>query len=121
MARYAALYGSQSEADAALEYISRLPFYKELDIQVIDNTNSAEGAAVVVPIVQNTGSYTGNMPGVAIPALVDLGLKDEDHRFFADGVRNGGVLVVAETDDDERAALVRRALRESGGRTARED
>jgi hypothetical protein len=121
MAKFAALYGSQSDADAALEYLSRLPFYKELETEVIDNTPATDAPAVVVPIVQNSGSYMTNMPGVAPIAIAGTDWDEEDRRFFSDGVRNGGVLVVVEVNGDEKVNEVRRLLRETGGRTARED
>jgi hypothetical protein len=120
MAKFITLFGTQSDADLALEKLNQLPFYDQVRNEVLDSSFLGDTPGVVVPVVQNPGSYTGNMPGVAALPIENMDLDDDAHRFFLNGLRGGGVLVITETADDDQAAAIWRLFRAAGGRNAHE-
>jgi hypothetical protein len=121
MAKIASLFGSQEDATAALERLAQFDFYHELETDVIDTFASGSDmepttvAAIVAP-------ETHQMMAPAIPywPVGGLDVDEQTAEFFERGLRNGGVLVIVEGDDDY-AGPVRRLLREAGGRTTRQD
>lgn len=116
MAKVISLFESQAEATSALDVLYGGD-YGNIEIEVIENGGETDFGAtgVVVPAIN---SSTGVAGAVGIPdRLDDVDFAgDEEAAWFAEGVRGGGVLVVAEVDDED-ASAAEEVLRNHGGRT----
>lgn len=115
MAKVVSLFESQEEATKALDALYASS-YESVDAEVIDNVSELDyGETGVVAPAPNAS--TGVAGAVDIPnPLQDTDLGDEEAAWFAQGVQGGGVLVVAEVDD-EHAEAVAQLFHDYGGRT----
>ncbi len=68
-------------------------------------------AGAVSSVLASTmaGATAGAMTGGVLGMLTELSIPEEDARFFADGVKSGGVLVTVHTERDDEAADILRA------------
>jgi uncharacterized membrane protein len=48
------------------------------------------------------GAGIGAAAGGLIGALSDLGLPEEETNVYAEGIKRGGILVMVQTEDEER-------------------
>lgn len=116
MAKVISLFESQADVTRALDTLYSGD-YGNIQIEVIENAGELESGAtgVVAPAVNYNTGVTG---GIGIPARLDDVdfASDEEAAWFAEGVRGGSVLVVADVSD-ESASAVKEVLRNHGGRT----
>lgn len=119
MTRVISLFKSQEEATRALDALHTRD-YENIEIEVIDNARGIDerGSGIVAPAPNASTGVAGTI-GMPNP-LQDIDLEDEEAAWFADGVRGGGVLVVAEVDD-EGTRSVKKILGEHGGRTYKKE
>ena len=61
-----------------------------------------------------TGAGIGAAAGGLIGGLTHMGVPEDDARFFSEGVRNGGALVIVRAPDIDRAEAVATILERSG-------
>ena len=54
-----------------------------------------------------TGAGVGAVTGGVVGALVDLGIPDEEAHIYAEGLRRGNVLVIAQVPDTSATAVTR--------------
>jgi hypothetical protein len=123
MAKVVSLFGSAQDAEKMLERLQE-PRFKDVDVRIIERTANRGG----------TGTATATAPAPAAPSgvaanppaplplnfdegLAGAGLDEAERSFFVDGVRGGGVLVVAESSDDV-AGEIRQIMAEHNGRVA---
>jgi hypothetical protein len=78
-----------------------------------------DGKPGLAPLVDNRDAFgvAGARPR---DLLLDAGVPDEELDFFTDAMRNRGVVVIVEAEDDEQVAGIRDILRQGSGRTADE-
>jgi len=135
MPTVAALFGTEEDAEQALDELFELGFTDD-DVQVVYGADRAvnperptndDGMTVgpvgPLPVYGKERSIglidtynTGGVEGLR-DALRDLGIPRDEAEFFARTVVHGGAtLVVVQTEDDETAE-VRQLLHEAGGRT----
>jgi len=115
MSKVVTLFESQAEATRALDALHSSD-YENIETEVIESVRELDyrGTGIAAPA---PNASTGVAGAVTIPnPLADKDLDDEEAAWFAEGVRGGGVLVIAEVDD-EAAGSVERILRDHGGRT----
>ena len=115
MSKVVSLFESQAEATRALDALHSSD-YESIETEVIEHVRELDygGTGIVAPAPNASSGVAG---AVTIPnPLQDADLDDEEAAWFAEGVRGGGVLVVAEVDD-EAANSVKEILRDHGGRT----
>ena len=117
MATVASLSGSQAEATHALDALVHSPF-ADVETRVLEPPAGAPGT----PDALGTVGLVGNNRRLAVlfPDVIDWDLDEETEEFFARGLQNGGVLVVADVDDEQAGALAA-FLQAHGGRTAAAD
>ena len=117
MATVAALFGSQLEADKAVSALATR--FEDINTRVFENVGGdpAEPDVGYVAGLESSRitAATNPSPGDWFSDLDDEALAD----FFFEGVRHGGVLVVAETDE-ARMDDVQALFEEHGGRTSAE-
>src|SRR5688572_23776261 len=58
-------------------------------------------AAVSAIVGAGVGAVAGAATGGLLGALVDMGIPEEQAGYYSEGVRRGGILVVAETEDQD--------------------
>ena len=116
MARIISFFQSQEEATRAVDDLYSGD-YEGIETEVIENASEIDFGAegIVAPA---TNASTGVAGAIGIPTrLEDIDFDDEkEAAWFAEGVRGGGVLVMAEVDDED-ATAVEQVLRNHGGRT----
>lgn len=120
--KVAGLFDSQSSASAAVETLNKQ--FDKVEISTIEQfeprqiPQSAAGTAYEISLRGLAGHTASVSPVQDIrDTAVGLRLNSEEARFFAEGVRRGGVLVVVDAPDAQVRA-VEDALKEEGGRTA---
>ena len=115
MSKIVSLFESQAEATKALDVLHASD-YENIEAEVIEDARDMDyGSTGVVAPAPNASTGVAGVVGIPDP-LQDIGLDDEEAAWFAEGVRGGGVLVVAEVDDED-AGSVEKILRDYGGRT----
>lgn len=121
MAKIASLFGSDADATRALDALARAD-YGEVETEVFDQARAGfRDDAVALSAYPSTSGGGVVGPGASSPWIdTDMGMDDDTVRFFTDGVRNGGVLVLVEVED-EQAAAVEQFLREHGGQAVSKD
>jgi hypothetical protein len=113
MATVASLFGEQADATRALDAMASSPF-AEVETRVFEpGLGDSSGAGTI--------AGAGVLEGIVVPfADTEYTDLDEDERaWYAQGLRGGGTLVVAEVDD-ERAAELESFFARYGGRTSKE-
>jgi hypothetical protein len=70
--------------------------------------NTLGSTALGAGIGAGVGAVTGGLVG----GLVDLGVPEEEAHFYAEGVKRGGILVVAQTEDT-RAPIAASIMRQA--------
>lgn len=120
MATIISLFESEAESTKALDALYQREF-GDVEIDVIEHQAEViEEGSAVVPTAPNAATDASGL--VDMPSrLVDIDFKDEEEaEFFTSSIRNRGVLVVADVDD-EHADEVEELFRSYGGRTSEED
>lgn len=116
MTRIIGFFDSQEEATRAVDALYS-GGYEGVETEVIENADQVDWGAegIVAPV---TNASTGVAGVIGIPTrLENIAFDNEEEaNWFAEGVRGGGVLVVAEVDDED-GTEVERVLRTHGGRT----
>ena len=114
-----ALFESEAESTKALDILYQQGIEAEIDVIQHEAEVIEEGSAVV-PTAPNAATNASGL--VDMPSrVVDIDFKDEaEAEFFMRGVRNRGVVIVADVDD-EHANAVEALFEEYGGRTSAED
>lgn len=123
MAKVAALFSDDAAVSAAISGLVEGGF-DEVETQVINEIDlnpddpSAGAIPSLPPFTTGQQAIGGLDPGTG------QHMDDFDEElvtdFFREGVQHGGVLLIAEVDEEQEEALVR-YLKEAGGRTARGD
>jgi hypothetical protein len=126
MTKVISLFGSEEDADRALQKLHDVGL-ADIDLRVIQQSAATEDAGTESP---DFSLYPGPVPaapnasGVAAPLPMDFETSfheasedQEEQAFFLDGVRKGGVLVIAEAGREE-AERVREIFDQHHGRTS---
>jgi hypothetical protein len=124
MAKVVSLFGSEEDADRALEEVQAAGL-AHIDWRVIQRATGVEATDPPnislypgpVPAAPNTSGVAGPLPVDFDPGVPDISEDREEQTFFIDGLRKGGVLVIVEASQEE-AARVRQIFDEHHGRTS---
>jgi hypothetical protein len=123
MTKVVGLFGSAQDAERLLEKLQDAHF-KDVDVQVIERT--AEGGGVTGTTFVAPGPPSPAAAGAGVPAALPISFEQGlagatndagERSFFIDGVRGGGVLIVAESSD-EVAPQIRQMMEEHNGRVS---
>jgi hypothetical protein len=123
MTKVVGLFGSAQDSEKFLERLQDTQF-RDVDIQIIERTaagTGVTGTAFTVPGPASPAAADTGVPA-ALPVGFEQGLagvtnEAGERDFFIDGVRGGGVLIVAESSD-EVAPQIRQMMEEHNGRVS---
>ncbi len=111
------LFEDQQKAEEAINALAAAKL-KDIEFETIDSWDEGYGTRIEAMPAPNSGYG----PGGAIPVSAGPGLSwnldDTETDYFRRTVRNGGVLIVVEVDNEDQVPHVNRILQENSVQVA---
>lgn len=119
MAKIASLFGTEADATQALDTLAEAGF-SDTNLKVISSVGeAATDTGTRAALAPQVGAGVYAQAAVPRNFAADWDLSAEEAEFFIRGVRNGGVLVLLDVQE-ERVGTVRRILQDGNGRTSQQ-